>query len=342
MAAGAGESGPEPETAALVRRRVTDVLACGYPAEGLQIVAVGDGVFAGASSLQAEFAGEGVPVLVLTLSGRYGKTAAQNLAVRHASGEVLVFTDADTRFLPGALEAVVRPLLRPEVGCVSGRLTYEGTSMEGFYWRYEMALKQAEARLHSLIGANGALYALRRADYAELPEWALSDLVEPLYQLFEGRATVLAPDAVAVEAAALEPGEAFRRKRRITLRALGSLRLVMPAFDVIRRPMTASLFVAHKLLRWFSWVPALGLAVSSAALASQPLYGWAAAVQVAFYGYGAGSRFELPGATLPAYVVEVLAAQLAAGADWLAGRRQVTWPPSASVTPGRRHQSWRL
>jgi hypothetical protein len=339
VAEGSGESGLDPETAASVRRRVADILACGYPRERLRIVAVGDGATAGVEGLQAEFEAQGEPVLVLALAVRRGKTAAQNLAVRHAAGDVLVFTDADTRFLPGALEAVVRPLRHPDVGCVSGRLTYEGASMEGLYWRYEMALKQAESRLHSLIGANGALYALRRADYAELPDWALSDLVEPLYQLFEGRRTALALDAVAVEAVGLQPGEAFRRKRRITLRALGSLLLVMPALDVMRRPLTALLFVAHKLLRWFSWLPALGLAVSSAALSSQPPYGWAAAAQAAFYGYGAGARLGLPGAALPAYIVEVVVAQLAAGVDWVAGRRLVTWPPSSAAPSGRRRRS---
>lgn len=328
----------EPGATALegVRERVRDIAMNGFPAELLQIVAVSDGPLTGRDELQRELSADAkLEVLVLELTERAGKTAAQNLAVRSATGDVIVFTDADTRLAYRALEAIVRPLGDPDVGCSCGRLIYAGRSLESQYWNYETALKEAEAQLESLLGANGALYALRRRDFAELPPWALSDLVEPIYQLLNGRRTCWAPGAVAYEHTRDGLGDVFCRKRRITLRALGSVALVAPIFNLKRRPLAAWMFASHKLLRWFSWLPLMGLYFSSFVLATDPFHARAAILQLLFYMYGAGVYVSAPFSAVPAYAVEVAAAQLVATLQWVFGRREVVWEPTGVTAGGR-------
>jgi glycosyltransferase involved in cell wall biosynthesis len=48
--------------------------------------------------------------------------AARNLGIRHASGEILVFTDADCRPEPTWLENLVQPFEAPTVGIVAGEI----------------------------------------------------------------------------------------------------------------------------------------------------------------------------------------------------------------------------
>lgn len=318
-----------------IRQRVEDLRGNGYPLDRLQILAISDGPLPGRENLERDLrsprplAGGGHDVSVAELPEPAGKTAAQNAAVKLATGEILVFTDADTRLRRGALAALVRPLADPEVGCASGRLEYVGSSMEAIYWAYESWLKWAENRLGSLLGANGALYAVRTRDYASLPSFALADLAEPLYQLCQGRRTVWVPAAVALEELPEAPARGtFARKRRIALRALSTLPLIAPVLNLKARPAVALLFLSHKVLRWFTWAPLIGLYFSAFVLSADPFFARVALAQLAFYFYGAGIYAGLPMAALPAYVTEVAAAQLVATGQWLAGRREPAWRPT--------------
>ena len=80
---------------------------------------------------------------------RGGKVAAQNLAVRETSGEIVAFSDANATWAPDALRKLVRELRRSR-----GRLrlraaqlqSADGTNREGAYWRYEMWLREQESR----------------------------------------------------------------------------------------------------------------------------------------------------------------------------------------------------
>ncbi len=318
------------EVATHVRERIQDLRQNRYPGASLQIVGVSDGPFPELQALEKELGTESDTgeVVLIEMPDRPGKTASQNAAVKKTTGEVLIFTDADTRFEPGAIESLADALADPGVGVACGRLRYASAGMEAVYWAYEMTLKRAESRIYSLMGANGAIYALRRRDYAELPSWAQSDLVEPIYQLLNGRRTVLVDQAVAVESVAATGDSTFNRKRRITLRALGSLMLILPVLNIKTRPLTAWIFISHKLLRWFSWIPFLILYFLAFFFSREVLYARFGLALLAFCIYGLGVYCGMPGARLPAYIVEVATAQMVATLQWLFGRREIIWHPT--------------
>ena len=106
---------------------------------------------------------------------RQGKTAALNLAVSRATAEIIVFADANSFYAPGALRALVRSFADPSVGAVTGVLLVE-TSEEGaagagvgLYWRIETSVRKSESRVDSVVGATGAIYAIRRRLFAAIP-----------------------------------------------------------------------------------------------------------------------------------------------------------------------------
>ena len=155
-----------------IGRKLEMVLALDYPPERRQIVVASDGSTDRTHEIVESFAARGIELVVLPKQA--GKTAAQNLAVMQARGDILVFTDATTSIAPNAIRKLVEPFADARVGCTGAQLEYEsaaGTAIGrggGLYWRYEKLIKELESRANSLIGVSGCLYAVRRKLYTPI------------------------------------------------------------------------------------------------------------------------------------------------------------------------------
>ncbi|HET9457001.1 MAG TPA: glycosyltransferase, partial [Candidatus Limnocylindrales bacterium] len=121
--------------------RLANLAAIDYPADCLEVIVASDGSDDETVAI-ARAAATGRRVTVLDLE-RVGKADALNAAVARATGEVVVFTDANTRFAADALRAIVRPLADPEVGGVAGNQVYTTDSVttaetgERTYWDFD-------------------------------------------------------------------------------------------------------------------------------------------------------------------------------------------------------------
>ena len=264
-----------------------------------------------------------------------------------ATGDILVLIDANTQVQPGRRAQPGAPLRRPDqVGAVCGELrltTAEGgPAEEGVYWRYEVTLKILENRLNAVLGANGAIYAVRRQLFPDLPRNLITDdFVIPMKVRAGGRRVVYDPEAVAMEEAPASLGSEFRRRVRIgagNWQALGQCApLLLP-----QKGFVAFSFWSHKVLRWAT--PFLLLAAFAASLTlTGPLWRGVLGVQIAFYltallGY-ALPRLHLPAGPLrlPAYFVAINAALGAGLLRGLLGRQRAAWTrTSRQPLPQRR------
>ena len=130
----------------------------------------------------------------------------------------MAFSDANVGWEPDALAELVAPFADPQVGYVCGdvRLMSErGTNQEGLYWRYEMALRALESRVHSVTGGNGAIYATRREAYILVDPIMGHDLSFPFNMVKRGWLAVYAPGARASEKMVPTIEGEFARKRRM-------------------------------------------------------------------------------------------------------------------------------
>jgi cellulose synthase/poly-beta-1,6-N-acetylglucosamine synthase-like glycosyltransferase len=223
---------------ALVRRRVADALAADYPAELLR---------------PEELADLGPRVTAVTGDPPGGKAATLNAAVRAATGDVLVFTDAGQSFDPQAIRRLAGALAAPRVGAASGRLEIppgpDGPSLSERYWRFERWIRRAEARLHSTVGVTGAIYAMPRALWGPLPPGLiLDDLFVPMRLVLAGRRIAFVDDARATDSRRFDAQQEFRRKAR-TLTGVIQLCAWLPGVLVPARNPVWLQFVFHKLLR---------------------------------------------------------------------------------------------
>lgn len=270
--------------AAALPAKLADLRAADYPADKIEIVVVSDG-----SSDETEAVARGAEgVRVVSWPERRGKPAALNSGAGEATGEVLVFTDANALVPPESLRELVAPFADPRVGAVCGeQVITRGASSERAYWRWEARIKELEAAVGSAVGADGSLYAVKRGLYKKVPEGRLimDDFFVSLQVVAAGYRLAYAPAAVAYEEA-LDDGRAeFKRKARIMA---GSV-VALAALDVaIWRRLPWQLF-SHKILRWLGPAfLAVALGASAAATAAGSVFGAVLlAAQASFYGAAA-------------------------------------------------------
>jgi cellulose synthase/poly-beta-1,6-N-acetylglucosamine synthase-like glycosyltransferase len=321
--------------AAHIGQTVRDKLAQDYPHDRLDIIVVSDGSTDGTDAIVAAI---GDPrVTLLRQEPRQGKTIALNRAAEVATGDVIIFSDANSRYEPFTIRRLARAFDDPSVGYVTGRLIYEDPGVSGtgrgpgLYIRYENWIRTLETRVGSVVGVNGGVDAVRRRLYTPMRADHLPDFVLPLRVVAQGQRVVYRDDAVAREAAHGNQEDEFRMRVRVTLRALHALvamrALLHPRFGVF----AFQLFV-HKVLRYLLILPLAVAVVCSAVLAGHPAYAAMLIAQLTAYGLAAvgwlsGGRIRIPLVFVPFYFVLVNIAAAAAILSFLRGRRQVTWTP---------------
>jgi cellulose synthase/poly-beta-1,6-N-acetylglucosamine synthase-like glycosyltransferase len=313
---------------AVIGRRLDNLLGLDYPPDRLEVLVASDASTDGTEAIVEAVAARDRRVRLVRCP-RGGKVAAQNLAVREASGEVLAFSDANATWAPDALLQLVRPFADPSVAYVCGRLRLEradGTNREGAYWRYEVWLRAQESATGSVTGGNGSIYAVRRGDYVDVDPRFGHDLALPYLMVQRGRRAVYEPAAVASEKPSRDLEDEFRRK----VRMFEHCWLILLRGRMFRGvgPVYLLELVSHRLLRYSSGLLHLLLLGTSAALVGQGLvYEIALAVQLAgvLLALAARLRLPVPGAAIAYYYLLVTAATVVSLVRYLRFGVPSTW-----------------
>ncbi|MCU0223572.1 MAG: glycosyltransferase [Acidobacteria bacterium] len=319
--------------------RLANLLSQDYPSDKLEILVASD---ASDDGTDAIVAAAGDPrVRLWRQEPRAGKTAAINQLGRMATGEILVQTDADVTFAPGALRALAAAFDDPRVGVADGTVRFSNAESpevaggEGLYWRFENWTKEVESGRGLLCVANGGIYALRRALWRPLPVTVAGDAAEPLLAAREGYLTVVAPGARAQVRAAATLAEEFQRKVRIIAQQVACARWIGLSTLPLR---TLWAYASHKLLRYAVPVLAgLALATGAGAAALGSRAGLAAVVAVllpvaaAPLGLLRRPRVLARLFRVPLYLVMINAAAAAGLARGLSGRAAASWEAPAST-----------
>lgn len=327
--------------------RLENLLALDYPRERLDIVVASDGCTDGTVERARSFEARGVSVCAFAF--RRGKPAMLNDLVPRAEGEIVVLADARQRFGRGALRSLVARFEDPAVGAASGELILEDARPDGggavgrgvgLYWKYEKHIRRVESRVDSMVGATGAIYAIRRALYRRIPEdTVLDDVVVPMEVVRAGRRVVFESAALAFDRVAAQAGEEFRRKTRTLA---GGFQLFSRQRWLLN-PRANRLWlqtVSHKGLRLLAPVLLVVALVTSARLAaSSPFFAVALAAQAAFYAAAAvgavlrarGRPSRLLGVPFTFCLLNL--ATIAGFWRFVAGRQAVTWERARAAAP---------
>lgn len=251
--------------AAVIRQKLENALALDYPEDRFEIVVVSDGSTDATNEIVSSFDDSRV---VLKTYSRAGKTACLNRSVADLTGDIVVFTDANSMFPPQALTKIARNFADEQVGLVTGWTSYrrQGSEEEetpGLYARLEKLTKEGESKISSCVGADGAIFALRRELYHWLEEYDINDFVIPLHVLEQGRRVVLDTDVFCLEEPSEGAGQEFRRQARMTNRTLGAIQRNAHFLNPFQYGSFAFFLLSHKVLRFMTPLFAVGALLTS-------------------------------------------------------------------------------
>jgi cellulose synthase/poly-beta-1,6-N-acetylglucosamine synthase-like glycosyltransferase len=228
----------------------------------------------------------GPDLSVFAYAQRRGKASVLNDVMAMVSEPIVVFTDANVEFEPDAVACLVDALEVREAGAVCGELLLQnsaGDNQDALYWRLERYLKESEGKLDALLGANGAIYAIRRELYRPLrDDTIIDDFVIAMRVAAEGRALAYVPEARAREDTPDRIEDEFRRRVRI---GVGNYQALFrhPEFLFRAGGMRSFAYFSHKVLRWLGPHLLIMMLVSSWWARDEMLYRSLLALQVGAY-----------------------------------------------------------
>ncbi len=234
--------------------KLENTLALDYPSELLEIIVASDCSTDRTDEIVRTFAERGVRLV--RQPQRRGKTAAQNMAVTHARGEIILFSDATSLYEADVLRVMMPSFADPSVGCVAGRLIYvdPADSRVGrgarSYWGYETLLKKHESRIFSLIGVSGCLYAVRRSAYVPLYEEACSDFIIATKMVEQNLRAVYEPSAVCTEETNRQTEKELKMRVRVIAQTFTDLWRHRAMMNPYRSGFYAVQLLSHKVMRY--------------------------------------------------------------------------------------------
>lgn len=321
----------------VIAQRIANALELDYPPDRLEIVIASDG----SSDTTARIvSGITDPRLRLLASPiRRGKASVLNAAFRAVRGDIVLLSDANTFTNRDAVRTLVRWFTDPRVGVVCGRLVLTdpatGRNVDSLYWRYETFLKRCEGRLGALLGANGAIYAIRRSMFTGIRnDTIVDDLVIPLITKVRcGCSIVYDHTAIAYEETPHDFGAEFNRRSRIG--AGGFQSMVRLGWLLMHgHGWVAFSFFSHKVLRWLCPFLMIGAFVTNLALVNDPFYRQTMLLQLTGYlmsvlGLATGTTASFKILRLATMFTTMNAALLVGFWRWASGGQRGVWQRTA-------------
>lgn len=229
-----------------------------YPKEKIEIITISDGSTDNTDNIVKKF--ENYRVKLIRQDPRAGKTAALNKGIRSATGEIIIFSDANSIYHPNALQRLIRNFADPQIGYVTGKMIYsnpDGTTIGdgcSAYMKYENFLRTQETNIGSIIGVDGGIDAVRKGLYEPMNPDQLPDFVLPLKMVEKGYRVVYEPEALLWEPSLKKAQDEYRMRVRVALRALWALWDMRQLLSFSKnKPFTWQLW-SHKVLRYLCFI----------------------------------------------------------------------------------------
>ena len=269
-----------------IEDKIKSMLSVDYPENKVEILIGSDGSTDGTEEIVRKY----VNGMVKLYSGeeRRGKPSMLNLLTSKAKGEILVFTDVRQELDKDSLKELVGNFYDERVGSVSTELLFEDENNKtgngiGFYWRYEKFIRDCESKIGSMLGATGAMYAIRRRLFSALPkDLILDDVYIPLKIVEKGYRAIFDTNAKIYDRVAKTSEQEFLRKARTHTGNFQVFGYVKKLFNPLKSPVALQLF-SHKLLRLMGPYLLVALFVSNMFLLGNYFYLLSFILQIVFY-----------------------------------------------------------
>ena len=238
----------------VIEDKLINSLEIDYPKDRLEIVVVSDGSDDETNQIVRRYANNGV--ILRHYEGRIGKTACLNKAVPLSKGDIIVFSDADAQYDKHAIRQLVKRFGDEKVGFVTGRTEYiskeDDTALHSvkIYSVIEKLTKKLEGKVSSCVGADGAIFAIRKEFYMPLQDYDINDLVIPLKIIQQGFRGVFDEEAFCVEKSGGSTEGEFKRHVRIANRSLRAIYNHSDLLNPFKHGFFSFQIISHKLAKF--------------------------------------------------------------------------------------------
>lgn len=259
------------DAADLIEAKLRNLLAQDYPPQSLEILLYTDGC-KDDTAARARAVSRGI--LVMESREGQGKIHGMNQAAARASGQVLIFSDADALLAPQALRRLAGHFSDPAIGGICGRrviATHDGQALhkaQAGYFDLDSRIKLAENALGSISSNDGKLYALRASLFQPLPEAVTDDLYAALQVVAQGQRFLFDPEVVCrVDLPSRNLAHELERRRRIVSTSLRGIWRMRALLNPLRFGRYSAQLFLNKVMRRLMPVGLLplGLAIALAA-----------------------------------------------------------------------------
>jgi cellulose synthase/poly-beta-1,6-N-acetylglucosamine synthase-like glycosyltransferase len=237
----------------IIREKVQNSLNLDYPKNKLEIVVLSDGSTDNTCQIVKEYFSFDVKLMEYSL--HQGKTSLLNKSVPKTKGEIIIFSDASGMLNDRAIKEIVANFSDIKIGCVCGlyRMVPEEESLasKGYktYLEYDIKMKKSESRFSTILGAHGALYAIRRELFEQIPEHIINDdFYIPMMIVAKGYRAIYEDKAIALDKVRYTLKDEFRRRLRI---GIGNWQQTLEFKNILKPSMwlLAWQLFSHKILR---------------------------------------------------------------------------------------------
>ena len=269
-----------------IERKMQSLLALDYPDSRVEILIGSDGSTDRTDEILSKYLNDRIKLYRQPI--RKGKPSILNLLAKEAKGEILVFTDARQRLDKSSIDELVKNFADTKVGSVSAELYFEGDNNKtgsgmGMYWNYEKFIRKYESRIGSMLGATGALYAIRRELFTELPnDLILDDMFIPMKIIEKGYRAIFDKKAKLYDHYSINPKEEFSRKSRTMAGNYQLIAYIGWLLNPIKNKISWQ-FISHKFLRLMGPFLLITIFTSNISLARNQFYHTTLIAQIAFY-----------------------------------------------------------
>lgn len=318
-----------------IAEKIENTLRQNYPPDALEIIVASDCSTDRTDDIVRSYSPQ---VWLVRARERTGKEAAQQLAVRAALGDILIFSDVATALAPDAVSTIVKNFADPTVGCVSSVDRFvdaDGTaSGEGAYVRYEMWLRALESRVNTLVGLSGSFFAARRDVCSRWAADRQSDFSTLLNAVQMGLRGVLDVQSAGYYRNIADDRREFQRKVRTVVRGIAVLAANASMLNPFRYGLFSWQLASHKLCRWLVPFAMIIAGISNAFLLSHSsFYGATFLVQSGFYAAALwGLWTGAPSLRIPMFLFLANLGVLTAWLRYARGDRIASWNPSERVS----------
>jgi biofilm PGA synthesis N-glycosyltransferase PgaC len=250
----------------VVGKRISNIEACHYPKERIEIIFVDDCSSDDTKNLAKSYLERsGIRFQLIENSERLGTNRSYNLAISKANYPIIVTTDADVFFDPDALNYLIGRLFSDEkIAAVTGELrpvvSPSSTAMlEGVYRSFYGRMCEWESALDSTYNFNGALVAFRSDRIRRINDKSGADDANTAFEAIrKGYRAVYEKKAIVFEDIPESFAIQYRQKTR---RATGLIEATLSNLDLLGKntwfcrffyPVRIFMYVCSPVIFFFS------------------------------------------------------------------------------------------